>query len=70
MKVSIEHIANYYLDFEFNFSFIGKIEFHWHDSHNTNYCVVNAETKEEIKSGFKTFQEAEHWASEENFSIV
>lgn len=70
INITIEYIADRFIDIDFNLPIIGTFRFHWSDPVNVSYGVLNADTGGVIKKGFKTYQEAENWASEENFSIV
>jgi hypothetical protein len=70
VKVTIEFITDHFLELEYNLPFIGHFKFYWSDPIHVSYGVVNDETGAVIKKGFHTYQEAEHWALEETFSIV
>lgn len=70
MTVTIEFITDHFIEFEYNLPFIGNFKFYWSDPIHVSYGVLNAETGAVIKKGFKSYQAAELWVSEENFSIV
>jgi hypothetical protein len=70
MQVTIELSNQTFLEIEFSFPIIGYYRFAWSDNSQNTYGVLNDQTGAVIKKGFTTYQEAEHWATEENFSIV
>ncbi len=69
MKVTIEYITDHFIEFEYSLPFIGHFKFSWSDPIHVSYGVLSDETGAIIKKGFKTYSQAESWASEQDYSI-
>jgi len=70
MRVKIEPTIYTYLTFVCELPFIGKIEIKWEDTKSNGFTVKNEETFDYVKEGFQTYEQAEHWVSEQNYHLV
>ena len=70
MPVTIELLSNVFFEIEFSFPLIGHHRYKWANPNETSYGVLHGDTGAVIKKGFNTYQQAESWATQENFSIV
>lgn len=70
MRVRIEAVTHSFIDLEMELPIIGHIEFKWEDLATLTHRVVNKDTFDIVKEGFTSFESAENWVLEQNYTLV
>lgn len=70
MKVTIEHAFTVWLYLEIDLPIIGCWTIKAHEPLKEKYAVVSDDNGAILKSGFRSYGEAEHWTQEQGYHLV
>lgn len=70
MKVEILSMYEEFFHLDYRLPFFGLVSFRWDNPLKIYYQIINCETRIVVKSGFQSYEQAEHWASEQNYTVV